>query len=302
VILRSLALSFTFLLAACAGERELYRWGSYEDCVRETCRDPSGAQAVDRIRRLAADIERAKAEGLAVGPGWHAQLGYLCALTGKHESAALEFAAEREVYPESAVFVDGLLRRMPSEPDRAAYAAHVPRSILVLPPLAETVAADAPCAWLATITRPLAERGYYVFPVAIVDAMLKENGLRTPREMHQVPLGKLDELFGTDAVLYVGLESWGVQVTVAARLVDVKSGTELWRGTSTAVQSSDDDSEGGVAGTLVRAIAKPIVQPAVDPTLALARQANWVLIHSPQGLHVGPHHPDFDEDQGKHRK
>jgi hypothetical protein len=197
----------------------------------------------------------------------------------------------------------------PSEPDRTAYLAHTPRSILVLPPRTETVEADAACTWLATITRPLAERGYYVFPVAIVDAMMKANGLQSPRERHQVPLENLGVLFGADAVLDVDIRNWGwsdhlseseVQVTVDARLVDVKSGTELWRGSSTVIQSPEDRGPVGVVGTLFSGITAPIARPAVDVRTELARQANWGLLHSPQGLLLGPRHPDFEEDRRKH--
>ena len=61
--------------------------------------------------------------------------------------------------------------------DYAPYRQHMPRSILVLPPLNESVEVNAPYSYLSTVTRPLAECGYYVFPVAVIDAFLKDNGL-----------------------------------------------------------------------------------------------------------------------------
>jgi hypothetical protein len=38
--------------------------------------------------------------------------------------------------------------------------------------------------YLSTLTKPLAEKGYYVLPVAVIDQFLKENGLPTPAEMN----------------------------------------------------------------------------------------------------------------------
>jgi hypothetical protein len=196
------------------------------------------------------------------------------------------------------------------EPDRAAFLAHMPRSILVLPPRNETTEPRAAGDWLATITRPLAERGYYVFPVAIVAAVMEENGLRSPREMRELPLAELGILFGADAVLDVDIVSWGwndhvreseVQVTIAARLVDVRSGAELWRGTNTAIQGAEDQSPVGVVGTLFGGIAEPISRPSTDVRTALARRANWSLLDSPQGLLAGPRHPGFEEDQRRLR-
>ena len=79
----------------------------------------------------------------------------------------------------------------PTPVDHTAFLEHVPRSILVLPPLDETMETEACAGSLSTISRPLAERGYYVFPVAMVDLMMRENGLPTAYEMHQVPLCRL---------------------------------------------------------------------------------------------------------------
>ncbi len=131
--------------------------------------------------------------------------------------------------------------------DYSAYLEHMPRSILVLPPLNNSVEPAAPYIYISTVTRPLAERGYYVFPVAVIDLMMKENGLPTPGEMHQVSLAKIDEILGADAVLYVTIEEWGTEyhiissttkVRILATLVDVKTGKTLWSGRHAAVHGS----------------------------------------------------------------
>ena len=44
-------------------------------------------------------------------------------------------------------------------------------------PLNASPDVKATYSYLSTVTRPLAERGYYVFPVAVVDQVLKDNGL-----------------------------------------------------------------------------------------------------------------------------
>ncbi len=121
--------------------------------------------------------------------------------------------------------------------DYSNFRDHRPRSILVLPPLNESLEVDASYIYLSTISRPLAECGYYVFPVAVIDAFLKENGLPTPGEMHNIPLDKIHNILGADAVLYVTIEDWGQKFQVLssntvikarARLVHVTSGKTLW--------------------------------------------------------------------------
>ena len=105
--------------------------------------------------------------------------------------------------------------------DYTNYRQHPPRSILVLPPLNESVDVQATYGYLSTVTLPLAELGYYVFPVQVVDQFLKENGMPTAGEMHQVPLSKVSEIIGADAVLYVTIQQYGskYQVINSATLV-----------------------------------------------------------------------------------
>ncbi|MGA3008448.1 MAG: GNA1162 family protein, partial [Opitutaceae bacterium] len=77
--------------------------------------------------------------------------------------------------------------------DYTAFRAHPPRSIVVLPPLNESTDIKGTYGYNSTVTRPIAEMGFYVFPVAEVDQLMKENGLPTAGEMHQVPLKKIGE-------------------------------------------------------------------------------------------------------------
>ena len=49
------------------------------------------------------------------------------------------------------------------------WAAADPRSILIVPVVNNTVDVDAAAYFLSTIPIPVAERGYYVFPVNMVD-------------------------------------------------------------------------------------------------------------------------------------
>src|ERR1700738_635078 len=93
--------------------------------------------------------------------------------------------------------------------DYTNFRAHPPRSILVLPPLNESTAVEGTYGCLTTVTRPVAERGYYVFPVAVVDQFMKENGLPTANEMQKAHLAKVAGATGADAVLFLDLKQYG---------------------------------------------------------------------------------------------
>jgi hypothetical protein len=168
-----------------------------------------------------------------------------------------------------------------------------PRSILVLPPINESVEVAATYSVLTTTTRPLAELGYYVFPVAVVDAMLKENGLTIPGEMHQAPLAKLHEVFGADAVLYIVVEKYGskyqviastTMVHARAKLVDARTGVVLWEGRARA-------QSGGQSG-LIEAVVTQVMSKMFDQSHGVAAMASHQLVSAPQGgLLRGPRHP-----------
>lgn len=193
----------------------------------------------------------------------------------------------------------------PTKYDYSVYRAHLPKSVLILPPLNESVEVNAPYSYLSTISRPLAESGYYVFPVAVVDAVMKENGLPTSGEMHAVPLNKLREVFGTDAVLYITVQEYGQKyqvlasntvVKAKATLVDVLTGTTLWEGTANAVEGSTN-SGGGLVGALVSTALSQIVSSATDKAHALSAVANTRMIFNrDNGLLLGPYHPEYASD------
>ena len=190
-------------------------------------------------------------------------------------------------------------------PDYSRYRAHLPRSILVLPPLNETTDVTAPYDYLATISRPLAEAGYYVFPVAVIDAFLKENGLPTAGEMHAVTLAKVHEVVGADAVLYVTIEDWGQKYRIIssdtvvkgrAHLVDVANGETLWDGVIFAQQSSSAGQTDPFA-MLLAALITQVVSSATDPAHNLARTANGTMVFDgDRGLLLGPRHPGSASD------
>ncbi|MBI2814826.1 MAG: DUF799 family lipoprotein [Opitutae bacterium] len=180
----------------------------------------------------------------------------------------------------------------------AAFRQSNPRSILVLPPVNESNEVIAPYSLLTTVTRPLSELGYYVIPVVMADHLLKENGMSLPAEMHQAPLEKLRSVFGADAVLYITIEKYGskyqlvasnTMVFARAKLVDARTGTELWQGRA-------DTTYGGQSG-LIEALVEQVMNKLVDQAHNVAAMASLQLLTVPgQGLLKGPRHPEFGKD------
>jgi len=174
-----------------------------------------------------------------------------------------------------------------------------PRSILVLPPMNSSVEVNAPYSYLSTISQPLAEKGYYVFPVSVVDTFLKENGLPTPAEMNEIGLDKIDQIIGADAVLYVDIQDWGQKFQVLSsvtvvqghiKLVSVKTGELLWDSVISAQYNPNNNGGGGLVGALVGAVVSQIAGELSDNSPQVARMANAAAFNSAKrGLLSGPY-------------
>jgi hypothetical protein len=89
-----------------------YHWGSYEDALYDMYLKPGNASLTDQILRMEEQIEQADAKGKPVPPGLHAHLGYLYANDGDNSAAVIHFQREKETFPESTDFIDGILQRM----------------------------------------------------------------------------------------------------------------------------------------------------------------------------------------------
>lgn len=196
-------------------------------------------------------------------------------------------------------------------PNYAAYLEHMPRSILVLPPVNESTAVMAPYIYLSTVTRPLAERGYYVFPVGFIDILMKQAGQPHPEEMARVSLARIREIIDPDAVLYMTIKDWGTKyrvidsvtrVHLVGQLIDADTGIVLWQGEYNLERSSSE-GQSDLIGMLVVAVIQQIISNFSDPTRDVARMNNTQLFWNDfSGLLIGVRHPRFEEDQRRHRE
>ncbi|HEV6966983.1 DUF799 domain-containing protein [Roseateles sp.] len=193
----------------------------------------------------------------------------------------------------------------PKPYDYTAYKEAKPASILVLPPLNATPEVQATPSVMAQMTQPLAESGYYVLPVSLVDETLKSNGMHTPDEAQQIAPAKLREIFGADAGLYVKVTRYGsvykvvnseTAVTLEAKLVDLRNGRLLWEGTASASSAEQsNNSQGGLIGLLVKAVVDQIISASTDRSHPMAGLASQRLLAAgrPNGLLYGPRSPNY---------
>jgi hypothetical protein len=199
----------------------------------------------------------------------------------------------------------------PRRTDYAAYLAHFPKSVLVLPPINESLEVRASGMFLSTITTQLAEKGYYVLPVSVVDALFKAEGVPLPPEMHQVSVEKLREIYGADAILYVTIKEWTTTyvvfnttttVVLQYRLIDTATEGELWRWAQAFQYSPSNQQNNIISMMLVSAVhAAESGSGRLERNVAAA--ANVTAINTPNhGLLTGPRHPRYVKDLEKTRQ
>lgn len=187
----------------------------------------------------------------------------------------------------------------------AAFRADDPHSILVVPVINDTVNVPAPDYLLTSISEPIAERGYYVFPVNLVKGVLDSSGLSDANLLRSADPRRLGQMFGADAVLYVTLERWDSRymvlettttVEIKYRLRDTRDGNTIWKNDE-KIQYTPQASGGGLAGLIAQAIVAAIQKAAPD-YMPLARQANEQAVDTVHvGLPAGPQDAAYRKDQ-----
>lgn len=191
--------------------------------------------------------------------------------------------------------------------DYSAFIEARPASLLVLPPVNESPDVKAtPGVW-SHATRPLAEAGYYVLPVTLVDETFRQNGVQTSHEAQDLPFPKLRDYFGADAAVYLRVKQYGTsyaviasetRVAVEGRIVDLRSGKLLWEGSAVATSAEQQQqSQGGLVGLLVAAVVQQILSTATDAAYTYAGIADQRMLGAPRynGVLPGPRSPLYGQ-------
>jgi len=194
-----------------------------------------------------------------------------------------------------AVLLTGCATAPAVKPDYSAFEAAKPRSILVVPAVNKTVDVDAPSYLLTTLTVPLAEKGFYVFPIHTAKTVLEQEGLYEGEQIHNHPPAQLAKMFGADAVLYVTINRWDAKYVVIQTTVTVdfdyrlvaKDGTELWKANK-RMQYTPQNQGGGLIGAAIAAAIER-ASPNYMPLTQMAN--NDVLVYGPTAIPDGPYRP-----------
>ncbi|MDO8958988.1 MAG: DUF799 family lipoprotein [Rhodocyclaceae bacterium] len=198
----------------------------------------------------------------------------------------------------AALFLSGCVAQ-PVKKDMSAFQAAAPRSILVVPVVNKSLDVDAPNYVLAALPVPVAEKGYYVFPVNTTKYVLEQEGFYEGERVHEQPPEVLARLFDADAILYVTITRWDAQYVLISTTVTVafeyrlvsRDGTEIWRERMQMQYTPQNNNSGGPPiAQLIGALVNAAIARAAPNYMPLTQQANrQVFMFGPNALPDGPY-------------
>ncbi len=185
----------------------------------------------------------------------------------------------------------------PPPPGPTAFEIAAPRSILVVPAVNRSLDVSAPNQLLPSLTVPLAEKGYYVFPVNTVKVVLEQEGFYEPEQVQRQPPADLAKLFGADAVLYVTINRWDAKYIVLSTTVTValdyrmvaRDGTEIWS-SSQKIQYTPGENGSDFLSKAISGAISAVMTRASPEYLPLVRKAHeQALMTGPDAIPDGPY-------------
>ena len=162
----------------------------------------------------------------------------------------------------------------------AMYDDRKPLSVLVIPAINNSTAAEATDFFNVTITEPLSNVGYYTMPVEIVKDIFQKEGIVDSTMIKGLPTSIFKKNFGADAVLFVTINKWDKQYVVIAGNVSVsmdyvmlstETSEVIW--SYSATQTIDTTAES--SGFIMLDILSTAITTATTDYVPIAKQVNY---------------------------
>lgn len=162
----------------------------------------------------------------------------------------------------------------------AMYDDRKPLSVLVIPAINNSTAAEATDYFNVTITEPLSNVGYYTMPVEIVKDIFLKEGIVDSTMIKGLPTTIFKKNFGADAVLFVTINKWDKQyivlagnVTVSMDYVMLSTETSeiIWQYSATQTIDTTAESSGFIIADLI----STAITTATTDYVPIAKQVNF---------------------------
>lgn len=194
----------------------------------------------------------------------------------------------------------GMMNSVTRESQYAKMYEEKPITLLVMPPINNSTNVEAKDLLYTSISRPLAEAGYYVISPLLAMDILKAESAYDSENFFDAPLTAFNNYFGADAVVFSIIDSWakkglGIQTKIRYVIKSAYTNEILFdRSCDLYLDLSIDSGSGGALGALIDLAASAINTAATDHIKA-ARKANYFILRDiPRGKYSPDHMSDKD--------
>lgn len=198
-----------------------------------------------------------------------------------------------------AVSSCGSTNQVTRESQYAAMYNDMPVTILVMPPINNTSHVEAKDLLYTSISRPLAEAGYYVISPLLAMDILKAESAYDAELFIDKPLDVFRDYFGADAVIFSQIDDWtkrgfGIDTKIRYIIKSATSGEVLFDRSCDLYLDLQQNSGGNSAlSTLVDLAVSAIATAATDHIVA-ARKANYYIFRD---IPRGKYNPQYLQDK-----
>ncbi|MDR1155092.1 MAG: DUF799 domain-containing protein [Bacteroidales bacterium] len=183
----------------------------------------------------------------------------------------------------------------------AFYNEQHPLSIIVMPPVNKTTNVDAKENFYITMSRTLAERGYYVVSPFLAMEMFQSESAYDAEMFITAPLNQFREVTGADLALFTNIVDWkksaiGSKVVVTVEYImrsTVSNETVFQRTGTITYDTSVNTGAGGLAGAIAN-VAASAISTAVQSYLPIAGACNEAVLSD---IPAGKYNPSYNTDQ-----
>jgi len=183
----------------------------------------------------------------------------------------------------------GTANQVTRESQYAAMYNNMPVTILVMPPINNTTHVEAKDLLYTSISRPLAEAGYYVISPLLAMDVLKAESAYDAELFIDKPLTMFRDYFGADAVVFSQIDEWekkgfGIETKIRYIIKSAASGEIIFdRSCDLYLDLQVNSGSNSALAALVELAASAIVTAATDHIVA-ARKANYFIFRDiPRG-------------------
>lgn len=193
----------------------------------------------------------------------------------------------------------GMLNTVTRESQYAKMYEDMPVTILVMPPINNTSNVEAKDLLYTSISRPLAEAGYYVISPLLAMDVLKAESAYDAELFRDASLAPFKNYFGADAVVFSEINTWtkrgfGIDTNIRYYIRNTTTGEIIFdRSCDLYLDLQVNSGSNSALASLIDLAASAISTAATDHIVA-ARKANYFIF---EDIPRGKYSPEYLKDK-----